>query len=135
MIMQRNTVLFAALVIVLSALVGWINVTASEMQPIVGMVLIAGFVLGAAQPRHAWRWGLLLVAVIVASGLIAYTLGYVSPGYIHSREINPALPAMPTLADQFEAVISIIPAMIAVYLGVAVRKIVEMMQGQTPSQA
>ena len=40
------------------AIVGWADLTASEIQRILLVVLLAAFALGFAYPARAWRWGL-----------------------------------------------------------------------------
>jgi phosphate/sulfate permease len=131
--MQRHSMLVLVLAGLLAIFVGYVNVTASEMQAIIGVLLIAGFALGALEPRQAWRWALLLGAAVFLSGAIAYLLAIPSPAYLHARAIHPELPPTEPFSDTLESLIAFIPAFVAVYLGVIARKIVEMVWPRTPS--
>jgi hypothetical protein len=69
--MKRDLVLLG-LAIAAGALVGYIDLGASEVFVPAGMILVFTFVLGMLAPRLAWLWGIVVgLGVPVMHGIIA----------------------------------------------------------------
>ena len=97
------------LTLALSALTGYVNVTASEVQAPMLCILLFSFVTGLLQPRGAWRWAALIGLSIPASTFIGLAINF---------PFVDAPPRFPiTLA------VLVIPALIAAYLGVLSRRL------------
>src|SRR5574341_1556556 len=86
--MERRTLIALLIGLAMAIVVGWVDQHASEVQATLMVLLPAGFVLGAWQPKHAWRWALVLWAGIFVAGAVALAIGWESPGLIHSREVT-----------------------------------------------
>lgn len=96
------------LALFLGLVIGWIDLRAVEVQPTVLLLLVFGLFLGFAQPRHAWRWALLLAVWIPLGGFVALVVGLRTPA-----------PVEPTALASF---IAFIPAFIGTYAGVLVNR-------------
>lgn len=90
----------------LGLVIGWIDLRSVEVQPTVLLLLVCGMFLGNAQPKHAWRWALLLAVWVPLGGLVALAAG-----------LKTAAPAEPGV---FASLIAFIPALIGAYGGVLV---------------
>jgi hypothetical protein len=91
------------LALFLGLMIGWIDLRSVEVQPTVLLLLVFGLFLGFAQPRHAWRWAVILAVWIPLGGLVALVAGLRTPA-----------PAEPGVAGSF---IAFIPALIGSYCG------------------
>lgn len=107
--MSKRGLLFIGLALVLSVLIGYVNLNASEAQAPMFCLLFFGGLIGFLQPKAAWRWGVLLGLSIPLSYVIGLVLRYpiVDPPH------DPLSP--------LGTVILVIPATIAAYAGVLVR--------------
>ena len=87
--------------------IGYLDFHASEVQPIVGLILIFSFSLGATRPAGAWKWVLCAGGGIPAVHLLGSAIG-----------VHPNYPVQPNVGATF---LALIPAAIGVYLGVGIR--------------
>jgi len=63
--------------IVIDAALAWGNLHATDdLQPVVGLLLVASFDFAFYRPRWSWPFGLLLFAAIPASTTWAYATNY-----------------------------------------------------------
>lgn len=85
------------------AIIGWIDLQASEVQPVVLLILGAAALLGFVLPQRAWLWALIIGGSILAAHLIGPSFGY-NPPY----EVKP---------NVLVTLIALIPAFIGAYLG------------------
>ncbi len=90
----------------LGLLVGWIDFRAVEVQPSVLLLVVFGLFLGFAQPRHAWRWALLLALWIPLAAFVAVWLG-----------LKPF-----SVQETVGSTIAIIPALVGAYGGAFVNR-------------
>ena len=94
------------LALCLGALTGYLDLHASEVQPIVLLLLLFTATLGFAQPRHAWRWGMILGLSICCTHVAAHLLGY------KTYPIQPNVLA---------SLLALIPSFIGAYVGAGIR--------------
>jgi NO-binding membrane sensor protein with MHYT domain len=85
------------------AIIGWIDLQASEVQPVVLLLLVSTALLGFAQPPRAWLWALIIGGGILAAHLIGPLVGF-----------NPAYEVKPNV---LVTLIALIPAFIGAYIG------------------
>jgi hypothetical protein len=67
------------LALFLGIMVGWLDLNAAEVQGTVLLLLVFGVFFGFAQPKHAWRWALLLGMWVPLGGLAAQAIGLKTP--------------------------------------------------------
>lgn len=70
----RRQLWLPLLALFLGLLIGFIDLLSREPQLPALMLLAAGFFVAYAQPRHAWRWALLIGIWVPAGGLIRWAL-------------------------------------------------------------
>jgi hypothetical protein len=99
----------AALALVTGIFTAWVDVHNNEVQPAVLLLLLFGMLLGFAQPRGAWRWGLITGGCIPAAYFVLPLVGVTSVGQL-------PVPAYTTF-------IALIPAFIGTYSGVLASKL------------
>lgn len=100
--MTRRGWLTIGLAVAFGALLGYIDLNSQEVQLPMLCLLLFSFTLGIAQPKAAWRWGVLMGLSIPISYFVAFAVNY--------RAVDP--PRYPiTLA------VLIIPALVAAYGG------------------
>jgi hypothetical protein len=86
---------------------GWGNLHASDdVQPVVALLLLAGFGFGFHSPRRSWLFALLLFAAIPASTAWAYATDYPVYGGHHPL---------------YEELIALIPVAVGAGAGVGAR--------------
>jgi len=85
------------------AIIGWIDLRASEVQPVVLLMLISTALLGFAQPQRAWLAALIIGGSILAAHLIGPSVG-----------LNPPYEVKPNV---LVTLIALIPAFIGAYIG------------------
>lgn len=85
---------------------------ATEVQLTVLLLLAFGFFAGFNQPRHAWRWGLLLGVWVPIFAFIAMGVGITQF----------------RAEQQFGSLIALIPAFLGTYAGVVVKRFSERAQ-------
>ena len=93
----------------LGALVGYTDLRAEEVQPVVLLIVSFAAVLGAAYPDGAWRRALMLGLSVPLAHLISHYTGRALPY------------PLPRFADTF---LALIPAFVGSYIGVALRRVV-----------
>jgi hypothetical protein len=101
----------------LGLVIGWLDLHSVEVQPTVLLLLVFGLFLGFAQPRHAWRWALLLAIWVPLGGFAAQVAG-----------LRTAAPAEPGVIASF---IAFIPALVGAYGGALVNRASSRFPGQT----
>ena len=101
----------------LGLVIGWMDMHSVEVQPTVLLLLVFGMFLGFAQPRHAWRWALLLAVWVPLGGFLAQFAG-----------LRTAAPAEPGVIASF---IAFIPAFVGAYGGVLVRRASPRLPGES----
>ncbi len=85
------------------AIIGWIDLQASEVQPVVLLILGAAALLGFVLPQRAWLWALIIGGSILVSHLIGPLVG-----------VNPPYAVKPNV---FVTLIALIPAFLGAYIG------------------
>lgn len=84
-------------------IIGWIDLQASEVQPIVLFILGSTALLGFVQPLRAWLWALIIGSGILTAHLLGPLLG-----------LNPPYEVKPNV---LVTLIALIPAFIGAYIG------------------
>jgi len=120
--MNRRGWLMLAIVVAMAVWLGYIDQRTTEVQGTLLFLLPFGFVLGALRPRHAWRWALVLGLSIPVAGVIARFLGIEPVGLVHARAVT-GRPLPFTYRQALTGLIALVPAFIAVYAGVAARRL------------
>jgi hypothetical protein len=92
----------------LGLVIGWIDMHSIEVQPTVLLLLVFGLFMGFAEPKHAWRWAILLAVWVPLGGFAAQVVG-----------LRTAAPAEPGV---FASFIAFIPALIGAYGGALVKR-------------
>jgi hypothetical protein len=100
--MTRKDWLTVGLALAFGALLGYIDLNSQEVQLPMFCLLLFSFTLGVAQPKAAWRWGLLMGLSLPLDYFVAFALNY--------RAVDD--PRYP-----ITLVILVIPALIAAYGG------------------
>ncbi len=88
-------------------LIGFLEPRTEEIIFIVFLLIAFGFFAGFAQPRHAWRWAILLAVWVPLNEAFAMTIG--------ARTV-----AQPNLLASFFA---FVPAFVGTYAGVLVHQL------------
>ena len=109
--------LLVLLAVGLGLAAGYVDMHNDEVQAAVLVVLVSTFALGLAQPRHAWRWALLVGPGVFLMYLLAGLFGYVSRA--------PAEPG------PWATLIALIPALIGAYTGAGVRWVLGQLLGRS----
>jgi len=120
--MNRYPWLMAGLAVLLAVLLGLIDQKMIEVQGTLLFLLPFGFLLGLLGDRGAWRWALILGLSIPIAGVIARALGIEPVGLAHARQVT-GQPLPFTYTQALTGFIALIPAFIAVYAGVAARRL------------
>jgi hypothetical protein len=103
-----RTVVPFALAIAIGCFAVHVDLHNSEVQAAVLVLLVGGFLLGAAWPAGAWRWAIVLGLSIIVGDYAAPQLRLVA------RDPEPV---------NWGALLAVIPAFIGTYAGVGVRRI------------
>ena len=103
----RTTALAAALAVAAGSFAGYVDFHNDEPQPAVLVILVAGGLLGLLAPRLAWLWAIVLVLGIPGAYLVGSMIG--------------AAPRAP-IEPAWGWLVALIPAFLATYGGVLVRK-------------
>jgi glycopeptide antibiotics resistance protein len=90
----------------LGIVVGWLDRNASEVQGTVLLLLVFGLFMGFAQPKHAWRWALILGAFVTLMGFAAAAFG-----------LKPF-----TVNETIGSLIAFVPAFFGTYSGAFVNR-------------
>jgi hypothetical protein len=115
--MRQKTLLLFVLAVALAILAGWVDLTASELQSEVLVILAGGFVLGVLGPKGAWRWALILGLSAAAAEWLALGLGIEPAGFAHARAANPGRVFTFTYVNALQAFFALVPAFTAAYMG------------------
>lgn len=115
------TILLALVAAVFAA---YIDLHASEVQAVVMVLLAAGFILGALQPRYVLAWALILGIGVVLAEVFAYYTGLVPPGYIHSNAVHPGAGYAPSPMSIVQSAVSFIFALIGAGVGAGFRAVI-----------
>jgi hypothetical protein len=99
------------------SLVGYTDLRAEEVQPVVLLLGSFAALLGAAFPDGAWRRGLLLGLSVPLAHVIAQLTGTVLPYPV------------PHLSDTF---LALIPALVGSYVGVGLRRLIAPVHNEQP---
>jgi hypothetical protein len=116
--MSQKTISLFVLAFLLAILAGWVDLTASELQSEVLVILVGGFILGALGPRGAWRWALVLGVSAAAAELLALSMGLEPAGFAHARAANPGRVFTFTYVNALQGFFALVPAFTATYMGV-----------------
>jgi hypothetical protein len=120
---ERRTWIVLAAAVLMAFFLGWVDLTASEVQAPLLVALVCSFVLGIAQPRRAWRWALILSVGVSLAELLALLVGFSPAGMAHSRAVHPATTLTFGMSNVYESLFLLIPTTLAAYGGAALRKI------------
>lgn len=107
---RRGVSLPVALVLAIVAglAIGWLDLGANEVQPIVALLLVAGGILGLVTRRGVW-----LVAIVLGLGVPA----------VHAMLWALGRPQPEPNVPPFAVLIAMIPAALGVAVGAAVRRL------------
>lgn len=108
------------LAIFLGMIVGWLDLRSDEVSATILLLLVFGMFLGFAQPRHAWRWALLLAMWVPLGGFFSSALGLTN------------LPA--ASPNWLASLVAFIPAFIGAYGGALVSGASRRMSAQDTAQ-
>lgn len=97
----------SVLTLFIGALVGLMDLRATQVQMTAFLLIAFGFFAGFAQPRRAWRWALLLGAWVPLFGAIA-----AAARLTNARGVDPAV-----------SLAAIMFALVGVYAGVVVKRL------------
>ena len=95
----------------LAVVVGFVNLHTDEMGIVVGSVLIASGTLGLAEPRGAWRWGVLVGLALPARQALFHLLG-------------ARVPYPNEWSDLPVTAVALVPALVGAYAGAFGRTLV-----------
>jgi hypothetical protein len=109
-LISRTTALAAALAVAAGSFAGYVDFHNDEPQPAVLVILVAGGLLGLLAPRGAWLWAIIIALGIPAAYLIGGAIG--------------ATPRAPVEPNIFGSLLALIPAFLATYAGVLVRRVI-----------
>ncbi len=107
--MLTRTLIPSALAVAVGCFAVSVDLHNDEVQAVVLVLLVGGFILGAIWPGGAWRWALILGLSILIGDNGAPRLGLAR---------GPAQPV------NWGTLIALIPAFIGTYVGVGVRKMI-----------
>lgn len=71
---RLTTLRTTALAVALGLGIGWLDLHTTEVTATILALLLAGLVLGIAQPRAAWRWAVVLALGLPAMAAVGYQL-------------------------------------------------------------
>ena len=97
-----------SITILFGTLVGWLDLTNTEVQVTVGALLFAGFMVGLMRPSHAWLWASILGFSVPAAQAIALLTGF-RPPYPYGWD------------TVLEAFLAFMPAFVGTYGGILAR--------------
>ena len=107
-IMRNKTLLVAVLAIIGSLFIATIDSRATEVYATLMVMLPIAFVLGFIEPKRAWMWAL-IIGLSVPAGFLWHIV-------MASTYVEPP-------SNGFYTLITLVPAFIGTYCGVALRKI------------
>ncbi len=116
--MTRRALVALIAVLIFSVITGYINLNNNEVQPPLLCLLVFSFIAGLLQPKGAWRWALIIGLSIPTSYFIGFAIRY--------QVVDP--PRYP-----ITLVVLVIPALVAVYTGVLLRRGLARPQDSTPA--
>jgi hypothetical protein len=129
----KRLALVAGLAVMTGALLGYVDEHVYEVQWVVIFTLPLCFVMGLLDPnpKRAWVWALFVPLGLVLAAFVSKWSGY-TPAWIPAYQAE--FPDRPVPASNpFGGIISIIPALVGVYGGVLISRIVAMLRG-SPDQ-
>jgi hypothetical protein len=94
--------------VALAAVVGFVNTHTDEVPIVLATTLVATGLLGLAQPRAAWRWGMLVALAVPISQVAALLFGWRVPYSNDWSGISVTL-------------VALIPGLIGAYAGALTR--------------
>ena len=74
--MSRYRFLLWPLALAWAVWIGYVELRADEVQGVLLLLLSGSFILGLAQPRLAWAWGLLLGGAVFIAHVLAPLFGW-----------------------------------------------------------
>src|SRR5438445_108144 len=92
--------------VALGAVIGWLDLHASEVQGAVLLMLMCAFGMGLAAPERAWRWGVLIGLGVPVVHVVASACGY-----------RPPHPPQP---NDLATLLALIPGLIGASVGAAI---------------
>jgi hypothetical protein len=92
--------------------VGYVNTHTDEVPIVLTTTLVATGLLGLAQPRAAWRWGILVALALPASQITALLFGWRVP-YPNGWSGLPV------------TLVALVPGLIGAYAGALARRVSE----------
>ena len=105
---QLRRLLPWALLVVVAAVLGWLNYhAADDVQPVAGGLIVAGFGYALWRPRLAWLFVIVLWLSIPISGVVADAGNY-HPGLVKPHPL-------------YESLVALVPAGLGALAGMAVR--------------
>ena len=100
--MTRKGWLTVGLALAFGVLLGYIDINSKEVQLPMVCLLLFSFTLGVAQPKAAWRWGVLMGLSLPMSYFVAFAAKY---------------PVVDAPRYPITLVVLVIPALVAAYVG------------------
>ncbi|MEO8501134.1 MAG: serine hydrolase domain-containing protein [Vicinamibacteria bacterium] len=120
---RRRTAMTVTVALGVAAFVGWIDLAATEMQPILLAVVAGAFCLGAARPERPWRLGLIVGLGVPLAEALAWLLGFEPAGMAHARAVHPAAGFTFGYLNVLQSFAVLIPALGAAALGAMLRRL------------
>lgn len=117
--MTRRGWLMLFVSVAMAVWLGYIDQKTTEVQGTLLFLMPFGFALGAIRPHRAWRWAFLLGLSIPVAGFVARFLGIEPAGLVHARQVT-GQPLPFSYGQALTGLIALVPALVAVYAGVAV---------------
>ena len=94
--LEKSSIAISLAAVVCGGLIAKMDLQANEVQPTLLSLIICGSVLGLLKPRGAWRWALIMSAVIPAVDVIVFALstGDAGSGHPYLSRLMILLPAL-----------------------------------------
>lgn len=104
--------------ILVSIVLGYVNLHNDEVQMPLAILLLSTFLLGFFQPKQAWRWAVIIGLGVPLSSLVSLKIGVFypcRPGHPYSCE------GAGSVGNAVSTFALLIPALVSTYLGVLTR--------------
>ena len=107
---------FAALIaaVLVSALLGYVNLHNDEVELPLAILLVTSFLLGLVRPRFAWLWAAIVALSIPVSSLLSLKIGV----YYPRRPGHPYSCEPTTLTNAISTSVLLVPALLSTCAGV-----------------
>ncbi len=111
--MSEFVLAFAAAMLV-SVLLGYLNLHNDEVELPLGILLVSSFAFGLASPRRSWLWASIVALGIPLSSLLSLKTGV----YYPCRQGHPYSCESASLGSALSTFALLMPALVSAYIGV-----------------